>query len=101
MSARGSGSLLFTGGGLALYPEYGADVISLTAGKAAMRALVLALAPKFAPMGLHVATVTVAGTVAPGTAFDPDAIANVFLGLHGQAPDVWQTEVLFDGRGSA
>lgn len=101
MAARGSGSMLFTGGGLALHPEYGADVISLTEGKAAMRALVLALAPKLAPMGLHVATVTVAGTVAPGTAFDPDTIAQVFLALHRQKPATWQTEVVFDGRGSA
>ncbi|OBV10963.1 SDR family oxidoreductase [Erythrobacter dokdonensis] len=98
MKASGGGTLLFTGGGLALRPEYGGDVISLTAGKAAMRAMVLALAPKLAPMGGHAATVTVAGTVAPGTAFDPDIIAEAFLALHKQAREDWQAEVVFDGR---
>lgn len=100
MAARGSGSLLFTGGGLALYPEYGTDVISLTAGKAAMRALVLALAPRLASLGLHAATVTVAGTVAPGTPFDPQKIAAAFLALHHQQRADWQTELIFDGKGS-
>jgi NADP-dependent 3-hydroxy acid dehydrogenase YdfG len=98
MQAAGSGTLLFTGGGLALYPEFGGDVVSLTAGKAAMRALVLALAPKLAEIGLHAATVTVTGTVAPGTLFDPDLIAETFMALHSQARDDWQTEVVFDGK---
>lgn len=99
MQARGSGTLLFTGGGLALYPEYGGDVVSLTAGKAAMRALVLALAPKLAEIGLHAATVTVAGTVAPGTPFAPDLIADTFMALHSQPRDDWQTEVMFEDKG--
>ncbi len=101
MAARGHGSLLFTGGGLALFPQYGAEVISLTAGKAAMRAMVLALAPKLAEMGLHAATVTVAGTVAPGTPFDPDAIAAAFLALHRQPREAWEAERVFDGQGGA
>jgi NAD(P)-dependent dehydrogenase (short-subunit alcohol dehydrogenase family) len=37
---HGGGSLLFTGGGLALYPQYGKGVASLTAGKSALRGLV-------------------------------------------------------------
>jgi NADP-dependent 3-hydroxy acid dehydrogenase YdfG len=100
MAASGSGSLLFTGGGLALYPEYGGDVVSLTAGKAAMRALVLAMAPKLAGIGLHAATVTVAGTVAAGTAFDPGKIAEAFLALHRQPPAEWQAELIYDGMGA-
>lgn len=32
MKKAGGGAILFTGGGLALYPEYGAGVSSLTAG---------------------------------------------------------------------
>lgn len=98
MQAAGGGSLLFTGGGLALYPEYGANVVSLTAGKAAMRALVLALAPGLAEHGIHAATVTVTGTVAPGTPFDPDAIAATFMRLHKQPRSEWQTEIVFDGK---
>ena len=68
MQANGGGTLLFTGGGLALYPEYGGDIVSLTAGKAAMRAMVLALAPKLAELGIHAATVTVAGDGGAGHA---------------------------------
>lgn len=98
MAAAGSGSLIFTGGGLALYPHYGTDVISLTAGKSALRSLVLALAPRLAEHGLHAATVTVTGTVAPGTAFDPDRIAEHYWTLHAQAKPDWQTEIVFDGK---
>lgn len=98
MQAKGGGTLLFTGGGLALYPEYGGDVVSLTAGKAAMRAMVLALAPKLAELGIHAATVTVAGTVAPDTPIDPDTIAATFMALHMQSSEDWQNEVVFDGK---
>jgi NADP-dependent 3-hydroxy acid dehydrogenase YdfG len=101
MEAKGGGSVLFTGGGLALNPEYGGDVLSLTAGKAALRAMVLALAPKLAERGIHAATVTVAGTVAPGTPFDPDIIAATFLALHKQAREDWKVEVVFDGQGGS
>ena len=101
MQSKGAGTLLFTGGGLALYPEYGGDVVSLTAGKAAMRAMVLALAPKLAALGIHAATVTVAGTVAPATPLDPDIIAATFMALHKQARDEWEFEVVFDGKGSS
>lgn len=97
MAAAGTGSLIFTGGGLALYPQYGTDVISLTAGKSALRGLVLAIAPRLADHGLHAATVTVTGTVAPGTAFDPDRIAECYWTLHAQPRPDWQTEIVFDG----
>jgi len=97
MRAAGAGSLLFTGGGFALHPEFGPDLISLVAGKSALRGLVLALAPKLAPEGIHAAIVTVAGAVAPGTAFDPDVIADQYWMLHRQSKSVWQTEIVFGG----
>lgn len=92
MKARGAGSLLFTGGGLALYPASGAGVASLTAGKSALRGLVHALASELAPDGLHVATVTIAGQVKPGTALDPALIAETYWTLHQQARAEWETE---------
>lgn len=97
MKAAGQGTILFTGGGLALRPEYGAGVASLTAGKSALRGLAFALAAELAPDGIHVATVTIAGSVAPGTPFDPDRIADRYWALHRQPPADWAVEVVFDG----
>lgn len=98
MRQRQAGTILFTGGGLALHPEYGAGVASLTAGKSALRGLTYALAKELAPSGIHVATVTIAGTVAPGTPFDPDRIAERYWALHRQPRDEWQTEEVFAGN---
>jgi short-subunit dehydrogenase len=97
MKAAQKGTILFTGGGLALRPEYGAGVASLTAGKSALRGLTYALAGELAPDGIHVATVTIAGTVASGTPFDPDLIAEKYWVLHRQVQADWETEVVFGG----
>jgi short-subunit dehydrogenase len=73
------GSVLLTGGGLALYPDGAYGVLSM--GKAALRTAALALATDLAPRGIRVRTLTIAGFVAPGTAFDPDRIAARLIGL--------------------
>jgi len=92
----GGGTILMTGGGLALAPQYGAAVPGLTAVKSALRGFVHASAPEFAAQGLRLATVTIAGMVAPGTALDPDRIAEAYWTLH-KAPDP-KVEVIFDGK---
>jgi NAD(P)-dependent dehydrogenase (short-subunit alcohol dehydrogenase family) len=97
MQVAGSGTMLFTGGGLALNPHFGAGVASLTAGKSGLRGLVHALAGELQPAGIHVATVTIAGTVAPGTAFDPDAIAERFWAVHQEPKGAWTVETVFSG----
>lgn len=97
MIAAGGGTILVTGGGLALAPQYGGAVPALTAGKAAVRALVHAAAPAFAAQGVHLATVTIAGQVAPGGPFDPDRIAGAFWALHAEPRDAWSVERIFDG----
>ncbi|MFN4156768.1 MAG: SDR family NAD(P)-dependent oxidoreductase [Paracoccaceae bacterium] len=95
MTAGGGGTILLTGGGLALAPQYGGAVPALTAVKSALRGFVHASAPAFAAQGLRLGTVTIAGQVAPGTAFDPDRIAEAFWALHSdQSPKV---EQVFDG----
>jgi len=98
MKAVGRGTLLFTGGGLALYPQYGKGVASLTAGKSALRGLVYAMAGELTEASVHVATVTIAGTVQPGTAFDPARIAEHYWALHQQGRAEWQVERVFDGK---
>jgi NAD(P)-dependent dehydrogenase (short-subunit alcohol dehydrogenase family) len=98
MQAAGQGSLLFTGGGLALNPQYGKGLASLTAGKSALRGLVYAMASEVADAGVHAATVTIAGTVHAGSAFDPALISQHYWALHTQARADWQVERVFDGK---
>jgi len=78
--ARQEGTLLFTGGGLALYPS--ANYSSLSIGKAAMRNLALNLAEELAPKGIFVGTVTIAGTVKADTHFAPERIAETYWDLY-------------------
>ncbi|WP_433515208.1 SDR family NAD(P)-dependent oxidoreductase [Nonomuraea sp. CA-143628] len=93
MAARGSGTFLITGG----MPEPKPQYVSLSLGKAGVRALVTLLDEEYGPSGVHVASVTVAGPVAPGTDFDPDDIAERYWQLHTQPRDRWQREVLHAG----
>jgi NAD(P)-dependent dehydrogenase (short-subunit alcohol dehydrogenase family) len=94
MARAGRGTILLTGG----MPEPLPDVTSLSLGKAGVRALAGLLARAYEPLGIHVATITVAGAVAPGTAFDPDEIAEEYWRLHEQPVGSWEREVLYAGR---
>ncbi|RZT87983.1 NADP-dependent 3-hydroxy acid dehydrogenase YdfG [Pseudonocardia sediminis] len=85
---RMSGTFLLTGG----MPEPLPQLTSLSLGKAGVRALVSLLDRQFAP-DVHVATVTVCGPVAPGTAYDPDDIAEHYWALHTQPAGSWEHEV--------
>lgn len=94
MALEGTGTILITGG----MPEPLPEVTSLSLGKAGVRALAALLAKAYGPAGVHVATVTVAGAVAPGTAFDPDEIAEHYWRLHTQPAVAWEHEVVHTGR---
>ncbi|GAA1717313.1 SDR family oxidoreductase [Kribbella yunnanensis] len=93
MAANGGGSFLITGG----MPETKPDYVSLSLGKAGVRALVSLLDQTYGADGLHAASVTVYGSVAPGTAFDPDRIAEAYWTLHQQPRDQWEQEVHYTG----
>lgn len=95
MRAKG-GTMLFTGGGLALNPR--AEYSSLAAGKAALRNLVFSLHEELSADGIHVGTVTVGGYVEPGGPFAPVKIAEAFWQLHTQPQDDWEREIIFDGK---
>ena len=90
MRAAGRGTLLFTGGGLALGPKPGLAAAAM--GKAALRSLALSLAAELAPEGIHAATVTIRGFVQPGTPLSPGTVAEVFWELHRQDPAHWEAE---------
>ncbi len=83
MKALRAGTLLFTGGGLALDPW--PAMASLAVGKAGIKNLAISLHKDLKEHGIRVATVTVDGLVKPGAgALDPAAIADVFFALHEQ-----------------
>jgi NADP-dependent 3-hydroxy acid dehydrogenase YdfG len=93
MAEAGNGTILLTGG----MPDPIPEATSLSLGKAGVRALAGLLAKAYGPSRIHVATVTVAGGVSPGSAFDPDEIAECYWQIHLQPPGEWQREVLFSG----
>ncbi len=93
MQQRGAGTFLVTGG----LPRPLASHLSLSLGKAGVRALTSMLAEHYGPSGVHVATVTVAREIVKDGAFDPDLIAEEYWRLHRQAPEAWETEHLFEG----
>lgn len=95
MAARGRGTILLTGGGFANRPM--AQLASLGIQKAALRNLALSLAEELGPKGIRVGTVTVLGMVKPGTAFDPDRIAEAFHALHVDRTGTLGVELPFTG----
>ena len=92
MRGRARGTLLFTGGGLALEPKPGLASASL--GKAALRSLALSLGAELAPAGIHAATVTICGFVRADTPLDPERVAEAFWDLHLEEPADWRREVV-------
>lgn len=95
----GAGStVLATGGGSADHPM--ASAASLGVQKAALRSLVAALDADLRDQGIRAASLTVNGTVAAGTPFDPEHVAAALIGLlpsqDGTTSD-WRTEVPFNG----
>jgi len=96
MIERGSGSVLLTGGGFALFPH--PDYLSLSIGKAGIRALAQGLFESFRDKGVHVATVTVAGFVDPGSK-DAEAVAEQFWQLHSQPKGAWTVESTYTPGG--
>ncbi len=95
MRSQNNGTVLLTGGALAFdensYPPY----LSLAIAKTATRKLCFTMANALEPSNIHVATVTVCGTLAPNTHFDPDRIAEVYWQLHTQSRSDWQREYVY------
>jgi NADP-dependent 3-hydroxy acid dehydrogenase YdfG len=95
---QAGGLVLATGGGSADHPMTSAA--SLGVQKAALRNLMLALDQDLRGRGIRAASLTVNGTIAAGTPFDPDRIADAFAELVAGAPkagDHWRSEVPFNG----
>lgn len=95
MRTRRAGTLLLTGGGFAFEPI--ASMASLGVGKAGVRNLAFSLHADLKDSGIHAATVTICGTVAPGTPFDPELIAESYWQLHAQPAGSFEREFQFRG----
>jgi NAD(P)-dependent dehydrogenase (short-subunit alcohol dehydrogenase family) len=95
LRAAGGGTLLVTSGGFADHPV--PALASLSMGKAALRSAQTLIAAGVREDGIHAATVTIAGSVKPGTDFDPDKIAELFWTAHADPKDAWETEYRFTG----
>lgn len=92
METQGAGTVLLTGGGFGIYPS--PDYLSLSIGKAGIRALALGLFESCKDKNIHVATVTVCTFVSPETQQTAD-IAEHFWKLHSQPQTEWAAEVMY------
>lgn len=70
------GVIIFTGGGLALYPVHFFTPLSID--KAALRALAYTLHEQLKPRGIFVGTVTVSGSIGSDAYFAPERIAEAY-----------------------
>lgn len=90
MEEQKSGAILLTGGGFALAPS--PDYLSISVGKAGLRALAQGLFEPLREKGIHVATVTVCTFVSPASK-EASAVAEHFWQLYSQPKDSWTVEV--------
>ena len=95
MKAAGFGTMIVTGGGFADHPIPALATVSL--GKAALRSAATMLGADLGPDGIRVATLTIAGQIVAGTAFDPARIAERYWQIV-QMDDPWQAEFRFTGE---
>ncbi len=95
MKAAGSGTMIFTGGGFADHPIPALATVSL--GKAALRSAATMLGVDLGPDGIRVATLTIAGQIVAGTAFDPERIAERYWEIV-RTDGPWQAEFRFTGE---
>ena len=94
MRQRRSGTILLTGGGYSLQPN--PQFVSLSIGKAGIRALALGLFDSLKQQGIHIATVTVEVAVKPESR-DAAAVGELFWQLHSQPIGKWTAEARYSG----
>jgi short-subunit dehydrogenase len=77
-----NGTIILTGGGLALYPM--AEFTCLSIDKAALRALAFALNKDLKDKGIFVGTVTIMDAIKSGTHFAPNLIAEKYWDMYNE-----------------
>ena len=93
MRERKRGTILFTGGGLALepYPAWS----GLAIGKAALRAYGIALNKEVASDNIHVGVIAICGIIEPGGPFNPDLLAEIYWSSHAAPAGQRQREIVY------
>lgn len=89
------GRVTVTGSMAADHPAH--EACSLGVQKAAVRNLVHSLDRTLAPDHIRAVSVTVNGTLAPGTAFSPERVAAAIYDAASGPEDGWRSEVPLDG----
>lgn len=92
LAGKPNASVLLTGGGLGVHPS--GDFLTLSVGKAAVRASALALFEPLKKRGVHVGTVTVSRLVSPDSP-QVTEIADAFWNLHAQPAGQWSVETVY------
>jgi short-subunit dehydrogenase len=95
MKVAGFGTMIVTGGGFADHPIPALATVSL--GKAALRSAATMLGADLEPLGIRVATLTIAGQIAAGTSFDPERIAERYWEVV-HTDGSWQAEFRYTGE---
>lgn len=85
--AKKNGSILVTGGGLAMYPS--ADYLPLSMDKAALRAMVQALHPVMQEKGIFLGTLTVCNVITEDSSCAPDILAEKYWQQYSERKD-WE-----------
>ena len=85
--AKKNGTILITGGGLAMYPS--ADYLPLSMDKAALRAMVQALHPVMQEKGIFLGILTVCNVIAEGSTCAPEILAEKYWQQYTQQKD-WE-----------
>lgn len=91
MIAAGTGTILLTGGGAALYPSAETPALSVT--KAGLRAYAYSLHDDMRGTGVHVTTVTIEGGIGSRPHFAAETIAAAYLDIHHQESSQWVAEL--------
>src|SRR3954452_7452246 len=91
-----AGTFLASGGVAAVDPQ--PPYASLALDKAGLRTTATLLHRQLKPEGVHVASVTIYGPIAPNTPTSPELIADRYWELHTQPAADWNAETVFDGQ---
>lgn len=89
MREHGGGTILLTGGGFGVQPS--PDFLTLSIGKAGLRALALAMFEPLRQENIHIGTVTVSRLVSAQSQASRE-VAEAFWNMHAQPREAWTAE---------